>query len=88
MNNVLSLVQAACTFPDPDSGWCADEMLSELLVLHDEMIMQLHFERLEVVGRSDFPTSMIDRHDPSSPAKPVPMRKNLLSGGSPRASAV
>ena len=88
MNNVLSLVQAACTFPDPDSGWCADEMLSELLVLHDEMIMQLHFEHLEVVGSADFPTSMIDRHDPSSPAKPVPMRNNLRSGGSPKASAV
>ena len=87
MNNILSLVQAACTFPDPDPGWWADEMLSELLVLHDEMIMQLHFERLEVVGSADFPTSMIDRHDPSSPAKPVLMRENLQSGGSPKASA-
>jgi hypothetical protein len=88
MNNVLSLVQAACTFSDPDSGWCADEMLSELLALQDEMIMQLRFECLEVVGSIDSPASMIDQHDPSSPAKPVLMRQNLQSGGSPKASAV
>jgi hypothetical protein len=56
--------------------------------LHDEMIMQLHFECLEVVGSADFRTGMIDQHDSSSPAKPVPMRKNLLSGGSPKACAV
>jgi hypothetical protein len=50
--------------------------------------MQLHFERLEVVGSADFPTGMIDQHDPSSPVKPVTMRGNLLSGGSPKASTV
>ncbi len=88
MNNVLCLVQAARTFSDPGPGFYVDQMLSELLVLHDEMIMQLHFERLEVVGSVDFPTGMIDQHDPSSPAKPVPMRQNLQSGGSPKAFAV
>ena len=88
MNNVLCLVQAARTFSDPGPDLYPDQMLSELLVLHDEMIMQLHFECLEVVGSADFRTGMIDQHDSSSPAKPVPMRKNLLSGGSPKASAV
>jgi len=88
MNNVLCLVQAARTSSDPGPGFYLDQMLSELLVLHDEMIMQLHFERLEVVGRADFPAGMIDQHDSSSPAKPVPMRKDLLTGGLPKAVAV
>jgi hypothetical protein len=88
MNNILSLVQAACTFADPDPAWCADEMLSELLVSHDEMIMQLRFECLEVVGNIDSTAGMIDQHDPPSPAKPVPMRQDFLPGGSPKASAV
>jgi hypothetical protein len=88
MNNVLCLVQAARTFSDPGPGLYPDQMLSELLVLHDEMIMQLHFERLEVVGSADFRAGMINQHDSSSPVKPVAMRGNLLSGGSPKASAV
>ena|GEM_PF-1567914 len=63
MNNVLCLGQAARTSSDPGPGFYLDQMLSELLVLHDEIIMQLHFERLEVVGSADFPTSMIDQHE-------------------------
>jgi hypothetical protein len=87
MNHILSLAQAACTFADPDPAWCADEMLSELLVSHDEMIMQLRFECLEVGGSADSPTGVNDQHDPSSPAKPVPTRQKLLSGGLTKAPA-
>lgn len=89
MNNILSLAQAACTFADPDPAWCADEMLSELLVSHDEMIMQLRFEWLEIGGSVDCPTGVIDQHVPSPPpAKPVPTRQKLLSGGLTKAPAV
>lgn len=38
-------------------------MLIELLALNDEMIEQLHFERREVPGTTDFLTGMIAQHE-------------------------
>ena len=63
MNNVLCLVQPPRTYSERGTGQCVDQMLSELLALHDEMIMQFHFERLEVVGCADLLTRMIDQHE-------------------------
>ena len=63
MNKVLSLVQAARTSSDPRPVLCSDEMLSELLALHEDMIAQLCLERLEAVGNANFLTDMIDQHE-------------------------
>ncbi|HEY4989226.1 MAG TPA: hypothetical protein VII09_05425 [Opitutaceae bacterium] len=41
----------------------SDRMLNELLALNDEMIEQLHFERREVPGTTDFLTGMIEQHE-------------------------
>jgi hypothetical protein len=63
MNKVLSLVQAARTCSDPRPVLCSDEMLSELLAVHEDMIAQLCLERLEAVGNANFLTGMIDQHE-------------------------
>ena len=54
MDNVLCLMPATRTFFDPGPEQCSDQMLSELLALDEEMIVQLRFERLEVVGQHRF----------------------------------
>ena len=63
MNHVLSLLRSARTSGAPDATLYSDLMLSQLLALHEEMIVQLCLERLEVVGTSDFLTGMIDQHE-------------------------
>lgn len=63
MNNVISLVQAARISSDPGPILYSERMVAELLALHEEMIVQLRLERLEVVGCGDFLTGMIDQHE-------------------------
>ena len=75
MDNVLSLMPATRTFFDPRSEPCSDQMLSELLALDEEMIVQLRFERLEVVGRADFPAGTIDQHGKNRRDPPGTARK-------------
>jgi hypothetical protein len=41
----------------------SDKMLTELLDLNEEMIVQLRLERLSVVGTTDFIAAMIDQHE-------------------------
>jgi CII-binding regulator of phage lambda lysogenization HflD len=53
---------ATRTFFDPSPERCSDQMLSELLALDEEMIVQLRFERLEVAGRPDFLANTIAQH--------------------------
>jgi len=63
MNHVLSLLRSARASQASDPTLYSDVMLSQLLALHEEMIVQLCLERLEVVGTSDFLTGMIDQHE-------------------------
>jgi len=63
MNHVLSLLQAARTSPAPNRGLYSHQMLSELLALHEDMILQLHLERREAVEAADFLTGLIGQHE-------------------------
>ena len=55
--------RAARTSSDPYRSLYSDHMLAELLVLQEEMVAQLRFERLEVVSHADFITGLIDEHE-------------------------
>ena len=41
----------------------SDRMLSELLALNEEMIVQLRVERMDSGGTTDFITGMIEQHE-------------------------
>ena len=63
MNNVLSLVQATRSSPNPHPALYSEHMLAELLALHGEMIEQLRLERLGSADCVDFLTGLIDQHE-------------------------
>jgi DNA-binding ferritin-like protein len=63
MNNVLCLVKDSRNPFNPGPGVSSDQMLSELVVLHEEMIVQLRRERLGGVATADFIKGMIDQHE-------------------------
>jgi len=48
---------------DPGAGLYSDHMLSELLVLHEEMVDQLRLECQEGKGVTDFISGMIAQHE-------------------------
>jgi len=61
-NQVLSLLRTA---HDPAAGGAArysEYMLTELLALHEDMILQLQREGLEATGIGDFLLVMIEQH--------------------------
>jgi hypothetical protein len=49
--------------PGPSSGRCSNQLLVELLALNEEMIGQLHLERLSGAGTAGFLTKMIEQHE-------------------------
>ena len=49
--------------PGPSSGRCSTPLLVELLSLNEEMIVQLHLERLSEAGTAGFLTKMIEQHE-------------------------
>ncbi len=49
--------------PDPVTGRCSNLLLVELLALNEEMIGQLHLERLSEAGTAGFLTKMIAQHE-------------------------
>lgn len=49
--------------PGPSSGRCSNLLLVELLSLNEEMIVQLHLERLSETGTAGFLTKMIEQHE-------------------------
>lgn len=63
MNQVLTLLQTARASSDPHARLYSDHMLSELLHLHEEMIVQLCVERLESSSNAEFLTGMIAQHE-------------------------
>ena len=63
MNNVLTLLQAARGTAEPLLRPYSDHMLGELLALHEDMIMQLQLERVEIADTGDFLTGMIAQHE-------------------------
>jgi hypothetical protein len=66
MKNFISLVQAARSSAVPGSVPFSEQMLPELVALHEEMIVQLHLEHVAVGGAADFLTGMIERHEKAS----------------------
>jgi hypothetical protein len=44
-------------------GRCPSRLLVELLTLNEEMIEQLHLERLSETGTAGFLTKMIEQHE-------------------------
>jgi hypothetical protein len=63
MTNALSLVQAAHQSSDLNPPLYSDHMLSELLALHDQMVVQLRREHLGVIVIASYLTGEIDRHE-------------------------
>jgi len=67
--NWADLAKAARTSADPGVGLSAEHMLSELLSLHEEMIVQLRtdgdacLERYGDAGTADFLTGLMERHE-------------------------
>jgi hypothetical protein len=54
---------AAAPAPAKGASRRSDRMLSELLALNEEMIVQLRLEGLSSVGSTDFIVAMIDQHE-------------------------
>jgi hypothetical protein len=44
-------------------GRCSSQLLVELLALNEEMVEQLHLERLSETGTAGFLTKMIEQHE-------------------------
>ena len=63
MSQILSLLRAARTSPDTASGLASRHLLTELLGLHESMIIQLRLELLERAGSSDFIPRLIEQHE-------------------------
>jgi hypothetical protein len=63
MSHAISPVPRARFSSDSGPGLYSDYMLSELLATHEEMIMQLRLERVEVGTIARFLTGEIDRHE-------------------------
>ena len=67
--NWADLSKAARSSADPGIGLSGDHMLSELLSLHEEMIVQLRadsdacIKRFEDSGTADFLTGLMERHE-------------------------
>ena len=63
MNNVLSAVQATRTPFESRLTGSSDSLLSQLVLLHEEMIVQLRLERMSGVATPAFLKSMIEQHE-------------------------
>ena len=68
MNNVLCLGQAARSSADPGIDLSSDHTLSELLALHEDLVIQLRrdaagAERLGDIGTADFLTGLLKQHE-------------------------
>jgi starvation-inducible DNA-binding protein len=67
--NWADLAKSARTSADPGIGLSGEHMLSELLALHEEMIVQLRTdasactERYKDAGTADFLTGLMERHE-------------------------
>jgi starvation-inducible DNA-binding protein len=67
--NWAELTKAARTSADPGIGLAAEHMLSELLALHEEMIVQLRTDseacdvRFKDAGTSDFLITLLAQHE-------------------------
>jgi starvation-inducible DNA-binding protein len=67
--NWADLTKAARTSADPGIDLPAEHMLSELLALHEEMIVQLRSDsdactkRFKDAGTADFLTGLMERHE-------------------------
>jgi starvation-inducible DNA-binding protein len=67
--NWADLAKSARTSADPGIGLPGEHMLSELLALHEEMIVQLRtdsgacIERYKDSGTADFLTGLMERHE-------------------------
>lgn len=67
--NWADLAKAARSSADPGIDLSAEDMLSELLALHEEMIMQLRtdseacIKRCKDAGTADFLTGLMEQHE-------------------------
>jgi starvation-inducible DNA-binding protein len=67
--NWADLAKAARTSADPGMDLSAERMLSELLALHEEMIVQLRtdavacLDRYSDAGTADFLTGLMEKHE-------------------------
>jgi len=67
--NWVELTKAARTSADPGTGLAAEHMLSELLALHEDLIVQLRTDsetcttRFKDAGTADFLTGLMEKHE-------------------------
>ncbi len=62
----------------PGPGRCPNHLLVELLSLNEEMIEQLHLERLSDAGTADFLTNMIGQHEKAAALLRAQLKKTRL----------
>lgn len=60
------------------TGRCSKRLLAELLAMNEEMILQLHLERVSVAGTAGFLTKMIAQHEKAAAL----LRSQLACAGS------
>jgi hypothetical protein len=60
------------------TGQCSKRLLAELLALNEEMILQLHLERVSVAGTTGFLAKMIAQHERAAAL----LRSQLARAGS------
>jgi len=67
--NWAALTKAARTSADPGAGLPAEHMLSELLALHEDLVVQLRTDsetcltRFKDAGTADFLTGLMEKHE-------------------------
>ena len=66
----------ARTSAAPGPGRCPAHLLVELLALNEEMIEQLHLERLSDAGTADFLTNMIGQHEKAAALLRAQLKKH------------
>jgi DNA-binding ferritin-like protein len=75
MNKGIPSGKTSLSSSKTDLDRSSDQMLSQLLTLNEEMIVQLRVERMESAGTADFLAGMIRQHEKAAAS----LRAQLIS---------
>jgi hypothetical protein len=80
VNKDTVLPKQASVSPDM-SGRRSDHMLSQLLALNEDMIVQLRVERTEAAGTPGFITGMIEQHEKAAKRLRAQLKDQKVKSG-------